>query len=149
METSRLASAALVLAFALVLCMLTTSSMLAEDEKEVPDAEVPTVPDSAKNLPNPVPSSKDSTDNGKLHFSSQCTMCHGSAGDGNGDLVERLGLVMPDFTDPRYASARKDGELFYVLKNGHGRMPGQGERMRDNVLWDMVNYIRTLSAPAG
>ena len=140
MSTSRLVPAAL----ALVLCMFTTLPMLASTEQKTPEAEVPPIPDSAKNLRNPVPRSDDSIANGKLLFSSQCTMCHGAAGDGSGDLVERLGLVMPDFTDPRSASARTDGELFYILKNGHGRMPGQDDRMRESTLWDIVNYIRTL-----
>jgi mono/diheme cytochrome c family protein len=74
-------------------------------------------------------------------------MCHGAKGDGTGDLVERLGYEMPDFTDPKQQKSRADGELYYVLSHGHGKMRGQEGRLDDKARWDLVNYVRSF-APA-
>jgi mono/diheme cytochrome c family protein len=102
------------------------------------------IPDVEKQRKNPVAPTEESVDYGKLIFSSQCTMCHGKAGDGQGDLVERLGLKMPDFTATEPLGARTDGEVFYILTYGHGKMPGQKDRFKDKIKWDLVNYLRTL-----
>ncbi len=94
-------------------------------------------------MKNPVAASEESLERGKLFFSSQCTMCHGHDGKGKGDLVSRLKLEPPDFTDKAMQEAWSDGALFYVLTEGHGRMPGQGDRFKDEVKWDLINYVRS------
>jgi cytochrome c len=110
-------------------------------------AAVPLViPEAEKNRKNPVPAGPESIESGRNLFSSQCTMCHGMKGDGKGDLVERLKLKVPDFTDAGAQKKRTDGELFYILTQGHGEMPGE-TRLESKDKWDMVNYIRSLSLP--
>jgi hypothetical protein len=54
-------------------------------------------------------------------------------------------MHVPDFTDPAQRSGRSDGDLFYILTNGHGDMPGEGEdRLSETVRWNMITYIRSL-----
>ena len=72
-------------------------------------------------------------------------MCHGSDGRGTGDLVERLSLEMPDFTDAKWQSKWSDGAFFYVVSTGHGEMPGQGKRFQEERMWHLVNYVRTFA----
>ena len=103
------------------------------------------VPDPARDRKNPVEPTEESIEYGKLLFSSQCVMCHGKQGAGDGDLVARFSYEVPDFTDPGLQKQRTDGELFYILHHGHGKMPDQGDRFDEKVLWDLVNYLRTLS----
>jgi mono/diheme cytochrome c family protein len=113
--------------------------------EEAPEAEVPLViPDAEKKRRNPVADSPEVIARGKTLYNSQCTMCHGSLGDGRGDLVERLGLTVPDFTSAEEQQRRTDGELFFVLSQGHGSMPGQEGRLEDEERWAMIRYIRTL-----
>jgi mono/diheme cytochrome c family protein len=38
-----------------------------------------------------------------------------------------------------------DGELFYVIKNGKGKMPGEGDRAKDDDIWNLVIYVRGLA----
>ena len=102
------------------------------------------IPDEASRMPNPRPATKKSIQDGGRLYSSQCVMCHGQSGAGDGDLVERLGMKMPDLTDATFQARWTDGELFHVLTHGHGRMPGQKKRFTDTTKWDLVNYIRTL-----
>ena len=105
----------------------------------LPDA----IPAEAKGTPNPEAATKKSVDHGGLLFSSQCVMCHGSAGKGDGDLVARFKMKIPDLSDPAFQSRWTDGQLFYVLTHGHGRMPKQ-DRFDEKTRWDIVNYVRTL-----
>jgi mono/diheme cytochrome c family protein len=109
--------------------------------------EVPLViPQEARLRKNPVPASSQAVENGRVLFSSQCVMCHGVRGDGKGDLAGRLTLAMPDFTDPSRQQARTDGDLFYILTQGHGAMPGQRERLPEMWKWELIHYIRSLAA---
>ena len=101
------------------------------------------IPASARDVANPKKATKKSVDHGKLLFSSQCVMCHGELGAGDGDLVERFKMKIPDLTDPAFHGKWTDGQLFYVLSEGHGRMPTQN-RFDEDTRWDLVNYVRTL-----
>jgi mono/diheme cytochrome c family protein len=121
----------------------TTLTRSAEGE-QTPTADVPLeIPKDWKEHRNPRPADEQSVSNGKTLFSSQCVMCHGASGDGSGALAARLKFKMPDFTEP---NKRADGELFYILTHGHGKMPGEGDRLSDETKWDLVNYIRSLPA---
>jgi len=71
-------------------------------------------------------------------------MCHGSNGDGKGDMAADMKGKVRDLTDPATLKPRTDGELFYIIKNGKGEMPGEGTRLKPNDLWNLVNYIRSL-----
>ena len=69
-------------------------------------------------------------------------MCHGARGAGDGTLANSLRITIPDF---QTHSKRTDGELFYILTEGHGRMPAEGERLSPEWRWDMINFVRSLS----
>lgn len=116
----------------------------AEEGAEESSAHVPAVvPDAARKVENPIPADERSLDYGGMLYSSQCVMCHGKSGAGDGDLVERLKLQLPDFTDPVSIKDRTDGELFYILTKGHGSMRDKS-RFDEQTRWDLVNYVRTL-----
>jgi mono/diheme cytochrome c family protein len=111
-----------------------------QDPADVP-AEIPA---DAQKLKNPHEATPQSISNGKQIYSSQCVMCHGTSGDGKGDLAERFKYKMPDFTNSEAQGAWTDGALFYVLTHGHGKMSGEGERLEAETRWDLVNYVRSL-----
>lgn len=104
------------------------------------------IPEKERNLRNPIAATPDSIEEGKSLFSSQCAMCHGVAGNGKGELVDRLNLKVPNFTDPSTLKKGTDGELHYILTRGHGEMPAE-TRIGEKGLWDMINYIRSLPRP--
>jgi mono/diheme cytochrome c family protein len=132
----------------LLLCIAAPSYLSSapqEESEEIPSAEMPLkIPDKEKQRPNPVAPTPDSLGQGQDLFQTQCAMCHGPTGDGKGDLVKRLGLKVPDYTDPKVQRSRTDGELRYILTVGHGQMPGEGERMPEDWKWHLVNYMRSL-----
>jgi len=52
---------------------------------------------------------------------------------------------MSDFSDPASLKDRTDGDLLYIIKTGRGQMPPEGDRLKPNELWNLVNYIRSLA----
>ena len=74
-------------------------------------------------------------------------MCHGDNGDGKTDLAKSMGVVIPDFTDPKVWPAQSDGELFNIIRNGKGeKMPPEASgRASDALVWNLIIYIRGMS----
>jgi mono/diheme cytochrome c family protein len=104
-----------------------------------------TIPLDAVHKENPVKSSGESLARGKRQYGFDCAMCHGKNGDGSGDVAADMKLKMHNQIDPATLSSRSDGELFYIVKNGKDQMPPEGNRVKDETVWDMVNYVRTFS----
>ena len=71
-------------------------------------------------------------------------MCHGSKGDGKGELAEVMKVNPSDFTKPDSLKKHTDGEWFAMIGQGTERMQGQGNRMSAPQKWDLVNYLRLL-----
>ena len=128
--------------------LLLVSSAPGETPPATPEpgvTEVPLeIPKAAKDLRNPTAGSPEAIENGKLMYSSQCAMCHGPTGDGKGELAIELKYRMPDLSAAEVQRARTDGEWFYILSQGHGKMTGQGKRLKDQTRWELVSYVRTL-----
>ena len=74
-----------------------------------------------------------------------CAMCHGEKGDGKGDLVADMKLTLKDYTDPAALKDMTDGELFYIIKNGKGQMPSEGDRGKPEDFWNMVILVRSFA----
>lgn len=72
-------------------------------------------------------------------------MCHGANGDGKGEVAVDEKLKLKDYRDPAALKDMTDGELFYIIKNGKGQMPPEGDRLKAPELWNLVNYIRSLA----
>jgi len=104
-------------------------------------------PDIAKE-PNPVKPTPASIAQGKQMYGYDCAMCHGANGSGKGDLAADMKLTLPDYRDPAALKDRTDGDLFYIIQKGKGDMPSEGDRQKPEGIWNMVNYIRSLSKKA-
>ena len=130
-------------ALALTLFLLVSFLSSAQETKPAPRTTYSPVPVNAAREPNPVKSTPESIAEGKKIYGDDCAQCHGATGDGKTDVAKDLKI--PDLTDPALLKARTDGELFYILKNGHGDMPPEGDRVKPEQLWDLVNYVRSLA----
>lgn len=103
------------------------------------------IPVSAARQENPVKPTPESIARAKKWWTLDCAMCHGKDGDGKGETAKDMKLTLVDFTDPATLKDRTDGEIFYVIKNGHEDMPPEGERIKAEEGWDLVNYVRSLA----
>ena len=103
------------------------------------------IPVEAAREPNPVKSGPESLARAKKWWTIDCVMCHGKEGDGKGETANDMKLKIADFTDPATLKDRTDGEIFYIIKNGHNDMPAEGPRVKTEENWDLVNYVRSLA----
>ena len=97
----------------------------------------------ARGLKNPLPATPLNVAEARDHFADHCAICH--ANDGSGKTV--IGQNMyPPAPDMRTGATQelKDGELFYIIKNGirFTGMPGWGGEDEEN--WKLVLFIRHL-----
>jgi mono/diheme cytochrome c family protein len=114
-------------------------------QKDQPKAAAPEykIPPEAAAKQNPVKPGPESLAKGKKLYGYDCAMCHGKGGDGKGDMASDIKNVT-DFTNPEALKMRSDGELFYITRNGKGEdMPPEGDRAKDDDVWNLVNYIRS------
>ncbi len=117
-----------------------------QEKKEAQQEPAPfKIPPEEVKRENPIKHTAASIAQGKNLYRSQCAMCHGVKGDGKGDLAVEIKLKLKDYRDPAALRDITDGELFYILTKGKGQMPDQGERLRPEQRWNMINYIRSIS----
>ena len=137
-----------------VLSMLLAATMSVSAQESKPAAGAPAagapaaeykIPPEAAKLANPVKPTPASIAQGKKMYDIDCQVCHGKDGDGKGDLAADMKVKLADYRDPAALKDRTDGELFYIIKNGKGEMPSEGDRGKPEAMWNLVNYIRSLA----
>jgi mono/diheme cytochrome c family protein len=136
--------------FTLVLpaLVLFAPALLAQQTPTPTPPKTPTysaIPVEATRQPNPVKSSPESIARAKKWWTLDCAMCHGKDGDGKGETAKDMKLTLVDFTAPATLKDRTDGDIFYIIKNGHNDMPPEGQRIKPEEDWDLVNYVRSLA----
>jgi mono/diheme cytochrome c family protein len=94
---------------------------------------------------NPVKPIPSSIASGKKSYTYDCAMCHGKEGAGDGDLAGDMHLKLRDYRDPTTLKGLTDGEIHSIIAKGKGKMTGEEDRMKPELIWDIVNYIRSLA----
>jgi mono/diheme cytochrome c family protein len=102
------------------------------------------LPANAQDKTNPVKPSPESLAKGKKVYKVDCAMCHGENGDGKGDMATDMKNVT-DFTNPDVQKNSTDGQWFQIIRKGKGEMPPEGDRAKDDDIWNVVNYIRAFA----
>jgi mono/diheme cytochrome c family protein len=125
---------------ALLLALLL--ALLPQQPASTPDKSMPA---DAATLVNPVTATAESRAHAKMMYGIDCAICHGANGNGKGELVDDMQLKLKDLTDPSALKDMSDGELFYIIKNGKGKMPAEADRAKDDAIWNMVILVRSLA----
>jgi mono/diheme cytochrome c family protein len=94
---------------------------------------------------NPVKPSPEGLAAARKIYGYDCAMCHGAKGDGKGDVVDSMKLTMHDWRDAASLEGKTDGEIFFIITKGKGKMMGEGDRLPETMRWNMVNLVRTYS----
>jgi mono/diheme cytochrome c family protein len=118
-------------------------------EPQKPLGDMPTAdskpPPAVTKQVNPVKPTPNSLAIGKKAYTSDCAMCHGKDGAGGGELAVTMNLKLRDYRDLASLKDMTDGEIYSIISNGKGQMTGEAGRMKAGQIWDVVNYIRSLS----
>jgi len=128
---------------ALILVWLAAPAQQSQTPQKTPAYEA--IPADAAKQANPVKNTPESIARAQKWWTLDCAMCHGKNGDGKGEIAIDMKLKLVDFTDPATLKNRTDGEIFYIIKNGHQDMPPEGPRVKTEENWDLVNYVRSLA----
>lgn len=94
---------------------------------------------------NPVKPSPEGLAAARKVYAYDCAMCHGPKGDGKGDIVDSMKLTMHDWRDAASLEGKTDGEIFFIITKGKGKMMGEGDRLPETMRWNMVNLVRSYS----
>jgi mono/diheme cytochrome c family protein len=98
-------------------------------------------------LKNPVPATAESVAAGKSLYVRRCSVCHGE--DAKGGEENEHGPARPDLTAAKWDRASTEANIFRVIKNGIPPkffMQPFGDRLSDTDLWNIVNFLHSLSA---
>lgn len=85
-----------------------------------------------------------SAESGADIYKSNCTPCHGEAGDANtpaGKAFKAASFSSPDIVK------KTDADLLTFTKKGKGQMPPWDGVLTDDQLMKVITYIRTLQKP--
>ena len=102
-------------------------------------------PEAAK-VKNPVATTPESIATGKQIYTRYCATCHGTSGQGGSG--SDISPPAPNLTDDDWKHGSTDGEIFDVIKNGVPpdlSMEPWGDRIKDEDIWNVVNYVRSLA----
>jgi mono/diheme cytochrome c family protein len=130
---------------AILLASFWVSHAKPNSPQEKPGSAEPkmTPEDAAKK--NPVPPTQEGLAEARKLFGYNCAMCHGKSGDGKGDLVVDMKLELRDWRDASSIEKMTDGELFWIVSKGKGKMPGEGDRTAEKIRWNFVNLVRSFA----
>ena len=136
------------LGISVALMMLSVSVVGAEER----DPLKPRVPADqmaeARANKSPVEATPENIAKGKALFEGKgtCFNCHGKDGDGQGEAGKILNPAPRNFTNCKFHKKRKDGELFWVIKNGSagtGMVPLIPAAITELEAWTIINYERS------
>jgi len=90
---------------------------------------------------------------GKAKYDSLCGGCHGSSGKGDGPAAGGLNPKPQDHTSGKHMNSLTDKYLFDIIKGGgvgvkkSPLMPAWGNTLKDEDIWNLSAYIRSLAKP--
>jgi alcohol dehydrogenase (cytochrome c) len=89
---------------------------------------------------NPLAGNTEAVAAGRTLFDQTCQSCHGPSGQGDRG---------PALNSGRFARGNQDGDLFHVIRTGvPGTQMPPFARLSDQQTWQLVSYIRSLTARA-
>ena len=90
---------------------------------------------------NPVAPSSESVARGKNTYLRHCQDCHGPEGHGDSAIAVAADLTRPN----TWKQGAADQKLFASIADGAGdNMPSLKADLRDNEIWDVINFIRSI-----
>lgn len=96
---------------------------------------------------NPVAFNIDSIKRGRQLYAIHCVTCHGVDGRGDTEMREFLKTAPSDLTDDTWTYGGHDAALFSVIQMGRADrdMPGFSDKLSDERIWQVINYMRYLA----
>ncbi|MCF6279414.1 MAG: cytochrome c [Flavobacteriaceae bacterium] len=92
-------------------------------------------------LKNPLDSTMVDLKKGKQLYEIYCTSCHGTKGEGQGELVKREKFLgIPKFKDREIT----EGSIYHVIMYGKNMMGSHASQLTEEERWQVVAYVQEL-----
>ena len=103
------------------------------------------VPEDAAAVPNPIMANESSLAAGETTFTTNCAVCHGEKGYGDGPGAAGMEKQPANLT-AGHVQGLSDGALFYIISHGKSDtpMPAWENILDKDQRWQVVNFLRTL-----
>ncbi len=106
------------------------------------DQDFDEMKDAAATIENAVPADAESIARGKIFYDTNCFVCHGTGGQGDGPVGLRFVEKAPVDLNDAYTQDQSDGQLFFTLTRGRATMPFYRDALSQSERWDVINYVR-------
>ena len=134
-----------VLAAILLACFGVLSAKQSPTQQKPASGEPQMTPEDAAKK-NPIAPTPEGLAEARKLYGYHCAMCHNKDGDGKGELATEMKLELHDWRDASSIEKMTDGELFFVISNGRGKMlGGEGDRAPEKMRWNLVNLVRAFA----
>ena len=99
-------------------------------------------------MSNPQPRNDANLQAGRNLFMTNCSMCHGQGGKGDGTVATNFrnanATTLPADLTASATQTKTDGQLWGIITNGGLNMPAFGKLLTDDDRWRLVLYLKTL-----
>lgn len=96
-------------------------------------------------LKNPLDSTQIDPKRGKELYDIYCGICHGTKGDGQGNLVKREKILgIPSYADA--GRAITEGSVYHTMYYGKNAMGSYANQLSEEERWQVVSYVMELKA---
>ncbi|MDE3143819.1 MAG: cytochrome c [Bacteroidota bacterium] len=104
------------------------------------------IPANAISMVNPLKDSMQLLPEAKTIYKTSCRPCHGENGKGDGPSAYTLETNPADHSSGKVQN-KTDGELFWLITNGHTQTPMVSFKRNITVRerWELILYIRSLA----
>lgn len=94
---------------------------------------------------NPLDSTQVNVEKGKVLYDIYCAICHGTKGDGQGNLVKREKILgIPSYDDA--GRAINEGSIYHTIYYGKNAMGSYANQLNVEERWQVVNYVMQLKS---
>jgi mono/diheme cytochrome c family protein len=95
-----------------------------------------------RELRNPLRPTQAVLARGQHVFNTNCAVCHGPAGEGDGYIVPKF--PRPPSLQSDKVRAWPDGRIYHVISMGQNLMPSYASQISSGDRWAAIQYIRVL-----
>jgi mono/diheme cytochrome c family protein len=96
-------------------------------------------------LKSPIDSSQVELNRGKELYDIYCGICHGTKGNGQGNLVKREKILgIPSYDDA--GRAITEGSIYHTIYYGKNAMGSYANQLNEEERWQVVAYVLKLKA---
>lgn len=96
-------------------------------------------------LVNPLDSISYNPEKAKILYDINCAICHGTKGDGQGNLVKREKILgIPNYADA--GRAITEGSVYHTIYYGKNTMGSYANQLNEEQRWQVVEYVMQLKA---